>query len=512
MPLKWGIIVFKEIVIIFHIFMIKVARKPSSDPVQEKLRQNKALWNKEVSSFVNDLIHYKKLMNGWPNKFHKEKSRIVDPIPADPATIIGSLAGDFNEIANKGNALIQEQVNYAKNRRKKQPKQLNLPLPQQQQQTPPTPAPEAPKPDLEQQLSLPAVAALESDLVKLGEAFEDKYLVKEGSNPFSRFFARLLTPTAGFSDASGVRKARMAMLDSCVKCWKGLEDFQVVIVKSSDDSIKASYNLLRSIFYEWAKVRAGYEAAQKLLPKNADTGGPVQAPGLPKDVRDAKVKNNLPMDFDGPEKGPETQGQSGPVQEGPNHGKMMTLAIAHALINDYVAALRSGSFAEDTSSFGPLNSAIEKFKMNQDDINTSLSLIAVYRDLVNQLSGKYKVNKPTLREIAAEKSKQKPPAQQVANAQLEVVAQAFLKKWLGKARHQLFSGKTSSLRLGAYKSAHEMRKSLDKIMDVLEKDMDVQALDPLMSEVNSEMMETRKTLRALHLSQGKPGGERLHSY
>src|SRR5574338_50285 len=119
---------------------VKTARKPSSDPVQEKLRQNKALWNKEVSTFVNDLIHLKKMMNGWPSKFHKERSRIVDPIPADPATIIGSLAGDFQEIAQKGNSIVQEQVNYAKNRRKKQPKQLNLPFPQQQQQTPSTPA------------------------------------------------------------------------------------------------------------------------------------------------------------------------------------------------------------------------------------------------------------------------------------------------------------------------------------------------------------------------------------
>jgi hypothetical protein len=65
--------------------MIKSARKPSSDPVQEKLRQSKAVWNKEVSIFVNDLIHCKKLMNGWPSKFHMEKSFIKEPIPADPS-------------------------------------------------------------------------------------------------------------------------------------------------------------------------------------------------------------------------------------------------------------------------------------------------------------------------------------------------------------------------------------------------------------------------------------------
>src|ERR1700676_5491360 len=102
--------------------MEKTARKSSTDPVQERLRQNKANLNKDISAFVNDLIHLKKLMNGWPSKFFKERSKITSPLPADPATIIGALAGDFQEIVSKGNGIIQEQLNYAKNRRQKQVK------------------------------------------------------------------------------------------------------------------------------------------------------------------------------------------------------------------------------------------------------------------------------------------------------------------------------------------------------------------------------------------------------
>lgn len=495
--------------------MIKVARKPSSDPVQEKLRQNKALWNKEVSTFVNDLIHYKKLMNGWPNKFHKERSRIVDPIPADPATIIGSLAGDFAEIVNKGNSLIQEQVNYSKNRRKKQPKQLNLPLGQPQQPAAPVSTPAAPPPDLSKQLELPLSASRQDEIIKVASIFEEKYFLEsEASNPITRFFARLLTPTMGFTDAAHIRKARMAMLDSCATVWKQLEKFQVQIVKSSEVSIADSYELLKDTYYEWAKVKSGYDVAKELLPKKVqDSGGKIETPSLPKEERDKKQQSapqQMPENFDAPDKTPEDQVDGDPkLKEGPNHGKMMTAAIANAIINDYAGVMRGGNFSQDLSEFSLLNSSIAKFKMEPDDINNSLQLISAYRDVIGKLNAKYQTNKATLRDIAADKSKKPVPP---ATAQLESVAQDFLKKWVGKVRHQLFSGKTSALRLNAYKSADKMRKNIDKIMDHLEKGMDVEVLSPLIQEVNSEMMKVRATIRAMHLSQRRDGGERVHPY
>src|SRR5512135_1467273 len=131
--------------------MEKIARKPSADPVQEKLRSDKASWNKDVSAFINDLIHIKKTMNGWPSKFFKERSRITQPIPADPGTVIGALAGDFQDIVNRGNAIIQEQIEYAKNRRQRRPKPAAPPVAGGQSPAPTTPAP-SPAPDLSQQL------------------------------------------------------------------------------------------------------------------------------------------------------------------------------------------------------------------------------------------------------------------------------------------------------------------------------------------------------------------------
>lgn len=56
--------------------MINVeARTKSSDPIQESLREKKAVWNKKVSEFIDNLIHVKKMMNGFPSKFNMERSK-----------------------------------------------------------------------------------------------------------------------------------------------------------------------------------------------------------------------------------------------------------------------------------------------------------------------------------------------------------------------------------------------------------------------------------------------------
>ncbi len=239
----------------------KTARKPSADPVQEKLRQNKALWNKDVSAFVNDLIHLKKLMNGWPSKFFKERSRIGDPMPADPTTIIGSLAGDFQDIAQRGNALVAEQLEYSKNRRKKQPKAPVAPT------TPATP--EAPVPS-------PAPA----DLTKQLAAWETKYdyqLVAEASNPFTRFFTKLLTPTIGFGEAARIRRLRMTLLKACAKTLKELKKLQNEIVKSGKGSIGESHKIGTEVWNNWSVVARGFAAAKSLKPETPpDSGGDIE--------------------------------------------------------------------------------------------------------------------------------------------------------------------------------------------------------------------------------------------
>lgn len=153
--------------------MEKTARKPSSDPAQEKLRSAKEQWNKSVSTLIGELIDFKRAMNGHPSRFtNNARSRITEAFSFDPATILGVLASDFQEIAQKGSAIVEEQANYAKTRRRSKPKSFTPTTTNVDQNW------EA-KPDLNQQLSA---------------SIDNYLLIAEGSNPITRTISRLKGP------------------------------------------------------------------------------------------------------------------------------------------------------------------------------------------------------------------------------------------------------------------------------------------------------------------------------
>src|ERR1700722_15752787 len=237
---------------------VKTARKPSSDPAQEKLRADKADWNKNMSLFLNDVIHIKKLMNGWPNKFFKERSRITSPIPADPGTIIGSLANDFQELAQKGESIVREQLEYSKNRKMKQPKPAAGPIPQGT----PTVEPAAP--------ATPGGA----DLSKQLAAWEQKYaLVSEGSNPLSRFLVRRLTRTRGLDDKARDNRIRMDMLRSSVKAYKALGKLQVHVVAGAKGSVDQAYKMMQLAWHEWSILARSFSTFKQLTTNQPPADG-----------------------------------------------------------------------------------------------------------------------------------------------------------------------------------------------------------------------------------------------
>lgn len=445
-----------------HIVMEKIARKPSQDPLQEKLRQNKALWNKDVSAFVNDLIHFKKMMNGWPSKFFKERSRISDPVPADPSTIIGSLAGDFQEIVNRGNALIQEQMNYSKNRRKAQPKQLNLPLTQQpQNKTEKTP--ETSQPDLSKQLSL-----------GLSANYNEYYLISEASNPLSRFFARLLAPAIGSSEKARVRKYRMSLLNSALNIFHNMNKMQASVVGSGPQSIFLASKLMDKVEDNWTFLASGFQTFAEALPNGVvDAGGEIVIPNTDKVVTSPTPILNQQLLSD------------------PDVIKAMSL------IQDFK------SNADNFSGIIPkkLRQMIMKFDMGEPSTKKELAaeIISDYMSLVANLAFKHKTpNATSLADILFQSIQNPTSNEKKATSQLEIVAQDLLKRWVGKTKHQINPfDKTSAMRLDVYKKTQETKVSLDKIMNSLEKDMEIATLQPLMQQVSNNITQIRNLMRGL---------------
>jgi hypothetical protein len=189
--------------------MQKNARKKSLDPVQEHLREHKAQWNKGVSEFIDNLINFKKLINGSISKFNTDKSTITNPLPKDPVHIISSLANSFNDLATDGNEIIIEQIAYSESKKKKQ--------------------------------------NLATQLANSEECFE---LLSEGSNAFTRFISKLKRPWFGDGDASRNKRFRLSILDATTKLEKQYFVLQSDIVGSGPESIFKSSQMFFKIIDE----------------------------------------------------------------------------------------------------------------------------------------------------------------------------------------------------------------------------------------------------------------------
>jgi hypothetical protein len=242
--------------------MIKEARKPSMDPAQEKLRRSKAVWNKSISALINDIIHAKKLMNGWPSKYFKERGKIINPIPADATSILNTLASQFQELSQEGAAIAQQQVQYSQSRRQKRTDQGNQTLDKlDEKYGPNTVAPAAPT---------APVSPTGDDLSKQLAAWDQKYsLVAEASNPFSRFLARMKTRQMGFGPEAQKRRLQMNMLKASLKSYRALGKFQVQITKSSKDSIMTAYKDVQEAWNQWSIVSRNFNAYVNMLPDQA---------------------------------------------------------------------------------------------------------------------------------------------------------------------------------------------------------------------------------------------------
>ena len=395
--------------------MIKHARKTSNDPLQEKLRVNKSQWNKEVSVFIDNLINLKKLMNGWPSKFNMERSTIKEPIPSDPKTILGVLVNDFQDLAQRGNSLVAQQMDYAKNRKKKQPKAQ----PSVSQ-----------APNLSQQLT----------------ASLDYQLEAQGSTPISRLYSKVKGPWFGKSPEARIRKYRVSMLNSCADLYKQLESFEASIMGSSPESIFASSKILEKIENQVNFILNTITAYKSIMPE--------QVVSKPTDYLSDESKS-LELD---------------------------------AAIND---------FKKNHLNFTDLNTNLVKqlsdniAKFEQADLHEQGNLTPVilqdYKSIIDDFNRNHGTFAKTLGEALFAKQ-----------ASLEVLAQAFLTKWLGKIKHHLSPfDKTSALRLDIFKAAEDSRKILDQMMDSLEKEFDIEYLINQSNELYNALSSIRSLMKPL---------------
>ena len=133
-------------------------------------------------------------MNGFASKFNMEKSKIINPIPGDPNSVLSGLAGSFREIAEGGLSIVQEQAEYSKTRKQKKPSE-NLPKP---------------------------------------TASYDYNLITEAGK-LSRFLSSLKGPWFGNSPERRKKMYRLQLLKSVARLKKQYETFQAQVISKSPE-------------------------------------------------------------------------------------------------------------------------------------------------------------------------------------------------------------------------------------------------------------------------------------
>ena len=410
--------------------IVSVARKISSDPNQEKLRKQKDVWNKEVSTFIEELKSFKKLMNGFPSKFHMEKSKIFEPIPANPGSILQQLASVFEKITMHGNEIVSQQLDYSQTRKKKQPKQSNTNI--------------STVPDLSQQLS--------------NASDELDTLIVEASNPLSRFLSQFKGTWFGSSLEAKKRRYRLSMLASTLALFKLCSKFQIEVLRSKKSSIDDANRLLAEIEDSLLKMSVNIKSFSN----------------------DLNIKPS------------ETSGS--PLSSTPSDNDKNKVAQAEQAIQDFSKNMLQISDA-NPNLIHNMRAWQIKFK-DAEKQEQKLSLVPdvlnAYKELIIDLCAKRGISANTISEITEKTLK-------TANAKINILAQETMKKWLGKARHSsnLLNDETSSSRLIAFESAENMRSALERIMNSLERDFDVDYLIKSLDEVYSNFFKIKDIFSGL---------------
>jgi hypothetical protein len=415
--------------------MIVVAQKKSMDPVQQALRERKAKWNKEVSAFIDNLIHLKKMMNGWPSKFLMERSRITEALPKDPATILGALAQDFTKLVQTGNDIIAAQVAYSQTRKKKQVRPVEAPAAG-------TPAPV----DLSQQLSLPNVAS------------EEYYLISEASNYLTRFLATKKGPRFGDSIKAIKRRNRISLLGLVHDLYKLCSKFQREIVKKTKDkddldNIEKANEILLHIENHFFSIMKQIDIAAVEIKKAEPI---VSVPGTPDNATQVTTNSVVPS------------------SNVPDQQWKLVEQAADAISKEW-QNVTTVIIDIDPTLRTRMNELLIKYNQNNETKSTyAKEIINLYNEILLQLNATRGTSAKSLTEIVEINKKAQ------LQSEIQKLSQDFMGKWLDKTRRSINPGKTGASRLAAYKAIKLMRIGLDHVMDLLEKDFNTADLSNLM--------------------------------
>ena len=308
-------------------------------------------------------------------------------------------------------------------------------------------------------------------------------LTSYASNTVSRFFARILNPSFGNSEKHRIKRYRMTMLTSCVNISDNLEKLSRTIAQSSPESIFVSSQILNKIIDEFNFINKGFEtfinSKDNKVKPNANSDKPKSDSDEPKVVNDpefdeTEVKNN------------KRKVKKENVSKDKEVANKDIIAADQAVI-DY----RNNVANFLDFDLKKLNSLVISFVNSDMSIKNKISkeLLIAYNQLLLDINSRNKTSGNSLKEIF----------EIINKSDLQVVAQSLMSKYFGKLQHQMsVFDKTSAIRLDIYNSAEDAKKIINKIMDLLEKDMNVNELALQFSNISELLYNIMQYQSALN--------------
>lgn len=471
------------------------------DPVQKQIREKKKEWNQKISAFIDDLIEFKKLMNGTPSSYDPKKGKITSEINANPVALLKGLVSTFAALASEGNKIADEQKSYALERVKNK--------------------------------KSPSKAA--SDLFGLNTT----PFIVQGSNRFSRFFSAISPfkgPFFGRSFEARQRRYRLNLLKNLTDAKELSKIVYKTILKkdklSIKDSFKAFEKLQKQIAVTHSVLRTYLDSIREEI-SNLDTAeipSDINVPSVPdaptsslppipvvkeevitpsvvqpaaKKVTDsAEPKTEAPSSTD--------QSTSEPNEDVKVKNKNPQSEVHHSVSEeDQHKAARYSEDLSNLSNFDFLKIIQEYIKIKEDlndgEKQTYANLMAKFNEHLTVIHHHLgNLSDMTIKSIQAYEYYLE-LLQTLTNTSMssftEIVkaisptftAQAGIGDTFRRIRHQLsIWDNTSAMRLDIHEGIRELSKVIDETMNHLEKELDPDQLTEdlaRMTKINDNMIK-----------------------
>jgi hypothetical protein len=214
----------------------------SKDQNQQQLRDKKQHWNASYKDFSQRLKAFKDGLNGRGNtKLGLPPSNIKEPLPTEIGSFLNQLASEFQSIVGEAGNIITEQQQYARTRRRKNPKT----------------APQAVQAPIQQQPTQET-----NPLAILGS---QKLLFKEAGK-----LGRLWQYITSVFSSKKFNKQRVGLLRQAADLYYSLLDFENEILAFGINNIPNVVSTHKKVKYNLATFSGTFEGVVEMIAKSGE--------------------------------------------------------------------------------------------------------------------------------------------------------------------------------------------------------------------------------------------------